>query len=379
MKKMMTSKKPNKNEPLRLARVVLIATFIRKFIPKSCNHKISKANNADNTSNDGPVSKNHKNPLEIDDFHLTNFSVSGQSGFSLVEVLIAASLLSVLSYFGMELMETMKKNQKTIEARFNIQTTHSEISSILSRSDNCTETFNKIDIKALNLKFDELKNVEIESLKKVSTIKNEDETLERLVTEKFSLFTEENKKIYAGNRILNYSFLKNQEDTLEENSINGTLTFRITYKPIGKSFGNPTIYRDIPITFTFDQEDTRKMVNCVSSNSSATDGSPGAATLIDPIKQKSLEGKTGEEACANIGLTCTEVISQNYASKVYGQEGLSNLCQISYNMNLAGVTNGSPISNNHSCKALIGIYDTYQIDKKDYGVSCQGIFKARCF
>lgn len=379
MKKKLRSNKLNKNSNLRVARFIFNRTFWREFISKACNHKVSKSNNTNHASNDGPVSKNHNRLQKVDEFHLTNFYLSGQSGFSLVEVLIAASLLSVLAYFGMELMETMKKNQKTIEARFNVQTIHSEIANILSRTDNCTETFASVDIKKLDLKDGEIKDLEIASLKKVSTLKNEDESLERKITEKYFIFKEENKIIYGSNRIIKYSFLKDKEDTLEEKSLNGTLTFRVSYEPIGKFYGNTIINKDIPITFTFDQEDPAKMVTCVSSNSISGGSASSAVVIIDPIKQKSLDGLSGESACANIGLTCIEVISQNYASKVYGQEGLSNLCQISYNMNLSGVTNGSPISNNHSCKALIGIYDTYKLDKKDYGVNCQGIFKARCY
>lgn len=64
-----------------------------------------------------------------------------QGGFSLIEVMVAASLLAALSYAGIKLMSDQSKAQKTVESRSEITSVLSDMRTILSKEQSCLVTF----------------------------------------------------------------------------------------------------------------------------------------------------------------------------------------------------------------------------------------------
>lgn len=67
--------------------------------------------------------------------------LSKQSGFALLEVMIAGSLLAVLAYFGTKLMSDQMKGQKTVESRSEITALVADIRTVLANENSCTLTF----------------------------------------------------------------------------------------------------------------------------------------------------------------------------------------------------------------------------------------------
>jgi len=88
--------------------------------------------------------------------------------------------------------------------------------------------------------------------------------------------------------------------------------------------------------------------------------------------------KTGTQNCADIGKTCVYVFSTNYVSNAANCGTplvCANICDTTYNQNLAGVTIGGPKDNIHSCNALLGNKVTYLHP----GVlQCNAMFSAVC-
>lgn len=64
-----------------------------------------------------------------------------QSGFSLLEIMVAAALLGGLALAGAKLMESQSKSQKTVESRSEINAVLSDIRTILSQEQSCGVTF----------------------------------------------------------------------------------------------------------------------------------------------------------------------------------------------------------------------------------------------
>lgn len=90
-----------------------------------------------------------------------------------------------------------------------------------------------------------------------------------------------------------------------------------------------------------------------------------------------IQGKTGDQACADIGKACVRVMSYNFImvdAAGVGTHGI-RVCAVWYNQNLPGVDNGNDKDNIHSCSALLGHYTTYL----HAGVlRCNAYFSAIC-
>ncbi|WPU65635.1 tail fiber domain-containing protein [Peredibacter starrii] len=69
-----------------------------------------------------------------------------QSGFSLLEIMVASALLGGLALAGAKLMENQTKNMKTVEVRGEYQAVLTDIRSILAVAENCRSTFNGINL-----------------------------------------------------------------------------------------------------------------------------------------------------------------------------------------------------------------------------------------
>ena len=64
-----------------------------------------------------------------------------QTGISMVEIMLATAMLGGLALAGMQLMKNQSEGQKTVEKKFETVTAASDMRSLLSDPDNCTETF----------------------------------------------------------------------------------------------------------------------------------------------------------------------------------------------------------------------------------------------
>ena len=69
-----------------------------------------------------------------------------QSGFSLLEIMVAAALLGGLALAGAKLMENQTKSMKTVEVRGEYNAVLTDLRSLLAVEENCTSTFGAISL-----------------------------------------------------------------------------------------------------------------------------------------------------------------------------------------------------------------------------------------
>ncbi len=352
----------------------MLRSIFNTCFAKTGPYHVRKADNTNKSGKNGPISKYHIKNLQKDVISLTPRPPLGQyrqEGFSLIEVMVAAGILAALSYFGLQLTDQMRDNQRLTEKRFEAFNLANEIQTILANSDNCKTTFSDIKIKELtNWKVEPKVKLPLNSIvKKFYSA----EDLEPVTREKFKTSDPDEPILYSGLKINSYWLEMRNEDFISDDSLEASLTFLIELS----LKGDQLIKKRMPLSFKFDPLEPNKMTSCTSVGGNVA-GS-GAMEIVDPLKEPQWVGKSGEEACKEQGKSCAFVSSINYASNLYGEQGaLSNLCLIGYNQNLEGVANGNPKSNIHSCQAKLGRFSTYQISEKDYGVTCQGIFLAHC-
>jgi prepilin-type N-terminal cleavage/methylation domain-containing protein len=301
--------------------------------------------------------------------------ITNQRGFSMIETLIVAAILAALSLFAMELLDRQSRMLKSVEHKFAMQSVHAQISHILSSSVNCRSSLETLDIKDILLS-DSIDSQEsaIESLQKEFTLKVDDE-IETEIRPTYSINKGTNDPRYEGISIQKYTLSLREDNFLDEDSLTATISLNVHYDLGANTLGGRYHRRSINLALKFNPDEPATLSSCYGGNSSA---SASSLTIIDPLEQADLSGISGTQACQNLGKVCVQVISLNYASKAFGQIGIGNLCQINYNQPLEGVKQGSPISNIHSCEALLGQYETYKIEQTGFGVTCQGIFKAQC-
>jgi prepilin-type N-terminal cleavage/methylation domain-containing protein len=68
--------------------------------------------------------------------HLKN-----QNGFSLIEIMVAMSLMASLSVVGMQMFKNQSTAAKTVEQNYEVTTIHNQIRNVLANEANCTATF----------------------------------------------------------------------------------------------------------------------------------------------------------------------------------------------------------------------------------------------
>lgn len=89
-------------------------------------------------------------------------------------------------------------------------------------------------------------------------------------------------------------------------------------------------------------------------------------------------GKTGHQACADLGKLCVSVTSLNTIIHDAGCPGATHcmrICMTTYNQPLPGVTFGGMMGNVHDCSAQLGLFTTYLHVNV---VRCAGWFSALC-
>jgi type II secretory pathway pseudopilin PulG len=301
--------------------------------------------------------------------------INNTNGFSMIETLIVAGILGALSLFAMEMLERQNKMLKTVEAKFALQSIHTQITQVVANGTNCFATFNDVNIKPLLLSPKENPEGIFPHLQKEyeSITDNEVDSEFKPI---FHTKESDPKAKYEGITIEKYTLSLREDNFIEEESLSATISLDIHYDLGRNILGGRYRRKSLNLSLNFSEEDPSLLTSCHSSNSSTNKGSN--LVIIDPLSETEYSNLTGQEACQNLGKTCLQVISQNYASKAYGQIGIGNLCQINYNQPLTGVEQGSPISNIHSCEAKLGQFETYKIEQTAFGVTCQGIFKAQC-
>jgi prepilin-type N-terminal cleavage/methylation domain-containing protein len=78
-------------------------------------------------------------------FTKRDFMKFREFGFSMIEIMMAMALMAGLALAGMQLMKNQSKAQKTVEKKYETVTVLSDMRSVLSVPDNCTETFRNFD------------------------------------------------------------------------------------------------------------------------------------------------------------------------------------------------------------------------------------------
>lgn len=259
-------------------------------------------------------------------------------------------------------MDGQIKSQKNLEKRFEALNRATEIQRILTSSKNCRETFKNINFT------DYLFNQEplpLTDFKKYRKIKIGNSTKEEFLSTNTIKSPYPSKSFHLRRpfiKLRDYEKVKEGE-TIREVDIYLILPF---------SWTEQSTARKIPLSLRLN--DQGKIESCSTGNSSGAE----QLVVLDPTKNPPLNGLTGKKACKDQGLTCLKVYSQNYATTVYGQIGLDNLCATNYNKSLPGVEDGANLSQWHSCDAKLGIYETYSIDKKSLQLTCKGIFSSFC-
>ena len=304
--------------------------------------------------------QNYQNPLK-------------NQGFSLVEVLVVAGIMGGMALFAMQLLDNQTKSAKDFETRMNILSATMEIRNLLSNPLNCTETFRDANFE------NSLSDPETTIINTILDIKNpEVEPMEFRNTYN----DRSNGGKFSGLGFLIESYhLSDVEEDVEFSNDN---PYRNAYLKIkfyrGKdALGGSHVTKKVKINFRFDPE-SKELTSCSSSIIGGAPTKP--LTIVDPLTEEALKDKTGEEACAIKGLNCSYVTSTNYVSSYTSENAngvsLSYLCAISYNTNLSGVKQGTPIPNVHSCEAKLGNFQTYSLSSNGTSVTCAAIFMAVC-
>lgn len=351
-----------------------IICFFNRLLRKSFNHHVSKTCKANNASKNGPVTKYHITFLHRFLPIINLGPIRGQqfdAGFSLIEVMIVASLMAFLGVLGLNLRDSTQRSQNILEGKFSSLQLKQEIESILANSQNCRETFQGIEIR----KFEAEKEGYQEDLPLTSLIqiiKASDPSNEDIKRDVFKL----NEPLdYTGTKIEKYKLKRDSLSFIQFGFTRATLTLVTNFS--FKVSDSPIHQKGIRLNFTVDP-DNLEIQDCSVASGGTTSGSGGSFTILDSIEDKSLEGQTGDAACESLGMKCSHVQSLNFAAEVFGQDSLANLCQINYNSSANEIKKGTIKTNIHSCEAKLGIYETYVLKTKSSGVTCKGIFTAIC-
>ena len=290
---------------------------------------------------------------------LKKSKLNNSHGFSLVEVIIVAGIMAGISYFAMELLDGQRRAQKDVENRFELVEMISEMTSILRNNSNCLETFKGQDIKKI------LKNQQQLNIAGIKKVRSDNVVLTHDFTHDPSKGKSWKRPVAVSLQLRDYEETNKDLDQL--NQWDGSLL--LSYQWDKKSKRKVT--KSINLSFTFDNEG--KLSSCQGES-----GSTGTMAIADPTADTSLVGLNGHQACQSLGRSCVAINSQNFASRVYGQEGLDNLCQSNYGLSHFGVNTGVNKSNWHKCEVQLGIYDTYAIKRSGLELQCQAIFTAIC-
>ncbi len=274
--------------------------------------------------------------------------------------MVVSAILGGLAYFAMQLIDESRRAQRNMDNRFTALSTTQEIYAVLSQPQNCSETFKTMAIKDYLVNGSSLP---IDSFKKIRKLP--DDQTSTLETNPITKAPFPKKKMHMRAPSLKLRKYEKQSALNEQSVIDAYL-----YIPF--HWDSQSSVKKIPLTFNFNEQGD--LLSC----STMANPSQQGIHILDPSVDSELNNISGQQACKEKGKTCIQVLSKNYAARVYGQLGLDNLCQTNYNQNLPGIKQGVQLSPWHSCDAKLGIFDTYKLDSKGLQLTCEGIFMAFC-
>lgn len=285
---------------------------------------------------------------------------TNNQAFSLVEMMIVAGIMGMMSYFLMTMIDNQNKSTKELEGRVESIDVIQSIKGILSSNQNCIETFKnltKTDLLGKDIKLDD----RFISISLVRT----DSAGKKSISEKFKTGT----RLSSNLTIQEYKFnTSNLDAAIDEKNNQGEINLLVRFK-----FGNNrNLIKKIPLFLIFDQFE--KVQSCFYSSQS----NQHPLVILDPTVDENLSNVSGTEACAALSKSCLFMVSQNYAHTSNGPAGIANVCQVNYNLNGDFIKSGGTLSNFHSCDSLLGNFETYSIINANVQVRCYGIFSAVC-
>jgi prepilin-type N-terminal cleavage/methylation domain-containing protein len=311
-----------------------------------------------------------------------NILKRNESGFSLVEVLVASGIMGVMAVFFYKSFNDNMKQQKTVLSRMEETNLINEIRVLLMNQDNCAETL-KGQRFSLNIKEKDDLERPIDFLQKVMYSPSLDEkTPKKKVTkEKFHIYKKGTSEIVHGNaraKISKYSLQYDKKVVENLKAVSQEeVNFLVTFKRGSLNFGTKEKSYKIPLAVSVDSA-----LNLESCSSLGLPSSGKAGILaIDANTSPSLINKSGNDACKSKGMDCAYVQSTNYVVNTRGLDAplYTPACLSSYNIKLDGVKLGVALSNVHSCDAKIGTHQTFQLDvNESTSIICGGTFVAFC-
>lgn len=304
-----------------------------------------------------------------------------ESGFSLVEVLVASGIMGVMAVFFYKSFNDNMKQQKTVLSRMEEANIINEIRLLLMNQENCSESLKDQEFR-LDVKGKDNLEEPIEFLKKVmvSSTPEGDEPAEKVTIEKFNLYEKGKNEAVHGNarvKITEYSLDYNKDTVANLQKVGREeVNFMVKFTRSSNSFGSSEKAYKIPLEITVDK--SMKLENC-SSLGLPNAGKSGILTL-DANKSPSLSNLSGNDACKSKGMDCAYVQSTNYLLLSQGLDAplYTPACASSYNQKLDGVKKGVGISNIHSCSAKLGVHSTFLLQIDSTSITCAGTFVAFC-
>ena len=305
-----------------------------------------------------------------------------ESGFSLVEVLVASGIMGVMAVFFYKSFNDNMKQQKTVITRMEEANIINEIRLLLMNQENCSATL-KGQRFSLNVKGLDTLEEPINFLQKVMVgpPKDGEESKEKIVKEKFELYEKGENEIVHGNarvKITGYSlkYSKAVVDNLKKVG-REEVDFLVNFSRNSSNFGTAEKAYKVPLEITVDAN--MELETCSSLGLPAA-GKAGILVL-NADKSPSLLNMTGNAACKSKGMDCAYVQSTNYVLQSNGVNAplYTPACSSSYNKKMEGVKLGVGVSNVHTCEAKLGSFETFNLDVGDgTTVNCGGTFVAFC-
>jgi hypothetical protein len=181
--------------------------------------------------------------------------INNKSGFSLVEILVAAGLLGAVSLGVMRLTENTNKASKHASQKFETLNTLSSIRSLLSSGDVCKANFNEMVLS------DDMQ--EIESLSNASG---------RVMFNKVDKYGNGAIKIKS----MRFGKFDPYRDEIEGTNYLGRGTLQITFERLGHAFGTKEMTKNLRLSVRVNDPIEKKLVDCSAQTSSGGLWSHGA-------------------------------------------------------------------------------------------------------
>lgn len=308
--------------------------------------------------------------MECLNTHVTSLkkaSIKNSFGFSLIEAIIVASLLSAISLGMTTMIVNSSQRVKTLEDKLISNDTKAVLQNLFASADLCrcfieNNTFN-YGTKKWN---------------SFSSVIHSSYNTSSFPCGKHGVLLKPGAKV-AGSDLKVQSLTV--QDLVETTPGSGNFTSNLT---IPLESGSKTMQLKpikVPFNFSLNMSDPAHARKVASCSSKATSSGPNPELIHNGA---GYDGWTGENACSSRGKKCAYVTSMNVPVGVaLGATCKSGRCDsltftkpclTQYNQSLPGVRNGTG-TNMHTCDARIGSYNTFHHANV---VTCQGHFSAVC-